>query len=129
MVETIFYIIAVALCTAAISFTITVTSIFTWLRELLSSVHSKLEELIHCPYCLGHYIALVIMLTTDRKLINVTQYEIYNFLFTWFVIMCIVSLLHFVMLRAYKPVREFMMYRAMDKLQKKKKEKEDEEVF
>ena len=59
------YIILVALCAASISYTISYTSIFLGFREWISKFHYKLEELIHCPYCLCHYIILTIMFTTN----------------------------------------------------------------
>lgn len=120
------YIIFVALCAASISYTICYTSIFKGFREWISKFHHKLEELIHCPYCFCHYVILVIMLTTkdiSSKLIPITDYVIYNFLFTWFCIVCITSLLHCVMLIAYKPVIQYMTDRKLAKLNRDRKNK------
>lgn len=122
--NTLEYILLVALCAACISYTICWTAIFKWLRELLSNVHPKLEELIHCPYCFSHYVVLTIMLTTEnisQYLVPITSYTVYNFLFTWFAIVCIVSLLHFVMLRTYKPVMDYMADRYLMKEQEKRR--------
>ena len=113
------YISAVALCAASISYTICWTSIFRWLREWLSKFHHKLEELIHCPYCFAHYVILVIMLTTkdvSECLVPISQSVVYNFLFTWFCIVCATSLLHSIMLIAYKPVMRYMADREIEKL-------------
>lgn len=119
------YILAVALCAASISYTISVTSIFEWLRNLIEDhISGKIEELIHCPYCLGHYIIVVIMLTTkDLKnyLISITGNIIYDFLFTWFCIVCILSLLHYFMNLAYKPIAENEGLRMKLKLQEQRK--------
>lgn len=118
------YMFLVALCAACISYTICCTSIFKPLREWLSKFHPKLEELIHCPYCFSHYVILVIMLTTHNvvdKLAHISHYLIYDFIFTWFCIVCITSLLHYVMLRTYKPVIDYMVDRELEKLQKKRK--------
>ena len=112
----------VALCAACISYTICCTSIFKSMREWLSKFHPKLEELIHCPYCFSHYVILTIMLTTENigsHLVVVSNYLIYDFIFTWFCIVCITSLLHYVMLRTYKPVIDYMVNRELEKLQKK----------
>ena len=120
------YVIFVALCAASISYTICYTSIFRGFREWISKFHHKIEELIHCPYCFCHYVILVIMLTTkdiSNKLIPITDYVIYNFLFTWFCIVCITSLLHCVMLIAYKPVIQYMTDRKLAKLNKDRKNK------
>lgn len=119
------YIIFVALCAASISYTICWASIFKWLREWLSKYHHKLEELIHCPYCFGHYVILTIMLTTkdiETHVVPISGYIIYDFLFTWFCIVCVTSLLHFVMLLAYKPVIDYMTHRMFEKLNQQNRE-------
>lgn len=64
------------------------------------------------------------MLTTFNmtdKLVHISHYLIYDFIFTWFCIVCITSLLHYVMLRTYKPVIDYMVNRELEKLQKKRK--------
>ena len=119
------YIILVALCAASISYTISYTSIFLGFREWISKFHHKLEELIHCPYCLCHYVILTIMFTTNdisSKLVPITNNIIYNFLFTWFCIVCVTSLLHCVMLIAYRPVMKYMTDRKIAKMQQRKRE-------
>ena len=119
------YMVLVALCAASISYTISYTSIFLGFREWISKFHHKLEELIHCPYCLCHYVILTIMFTTNdisSKLVPITNNIVYNFLFTWFCIVCITSLLHCVMLIAYRPVMQYMTDRKIAKIQKRKKE-------
>ena len=119
------YIVLVALCAASISYTISYTSIFLGFREWISKFHHKLEELIHCPYCLCHYIILTIMFTTNdisSKLVPIADNIVYNFLFTWFCIVCVTSLLHCVMLIAYRPVMQYMTDRKIAKIQKRKKE-------
>ena len=119
------YIILVALCAASISYTISYTSIFLGFREWISKFHHKLEELIHCPYCLCHYVILTIMFTTNdisSKLVPIANNIVYNFLFTWFCIVCVTSLLHCIMLIAYRPVMQYMTDRKRAKIQKRKKE-------
>ena len=119
------YIILVALCAASISYTISYTSIFLGFREWISKFHHKLEELIHCPYCLCHYIILTIMFTTNdisSKLVPIANNIVYDFLFTWFCIVCVTSLLHCVMLIAYRPVMKYMTDRKIAKIKQRKKE-------
>ena len=119
------YIILVALCAASISYTISYTSIFLGFREWISKFHHKLEELIHCPYCLCHYVILTIMFTTNdisSKLVPITNNIVYDFLFTWFCIVCVTSLLHCVMLIAYRPVMQYMTDRKIAKIQQRKRE-------
>lgn len=125
MMSSIMYIGMVALCVASISYTICYTSIFKWLREWISPLHPKLEELIHCPYCFAHYVTLVVMFTTKNVssyLIPITGLIWYDFLFTWFCIICVVSLLHSIMLIAYKPVIEFVTNRKIAQMQQKHKQ-------
>lgn len=110
------YLIEVALCAACISYTITWAGIFEWLRKFVSKFGEWFDELFHCPYCFSHYVVLIIMLTTQDisdKLIHITNYVLYNFLFTWFTIVCLVSLLHCIMLIAYKPVAEVEAFRKL----------------
>ena len=119
------YMVLVALCAASISYTISYTSIFLGFREWISKFHHKLEELIHCPYCLCHYVILTIMFTTNdisSKLVPITDNIVYNFLFTWFCIVCVTSLLHCVMLIAYRPVMQYMTDRKIAKIQQRKRE-------
>ena len=123
--DIIVYIILVALCAASISYTISYTSIFLGFREWISKFHHKLEELIHCPYCLCHYVILTIMFTTNdisSKLVPIANNIVYNFLFTWFCIVCVTSLLHCVMLIAYRPVMKYMTDRKIAKIQQRKRE-------
>lgn len=118
------YIILVALCAASITYTICYTSIFLSFREWLSKFHHKLEELIHCPYCLGHYVILTIMFTTkdiSTKLVPITDHIVYNFLFTWFCIVCVMSLLHCIMLLAYQPIMKYMADRRIAKINSRNK--------
>ena len=124
------YILTVALCAASISYTISVTSIFEWLRNLIEDhIGGKIEELIHCPYCLGHYVVLVIMFTTrglKYHLMPISGNIVYDFLFTWFCIVCVLSLLHYFMNLAYKPIAENEGLRARLKAQKQRKNKQEE---
>lgn len=118
------YIILVALCAASISYTICYASLFKFFREWISKFHPKLEELIHCPYCFCHYVILTIMLTTEdvcSLLVPISGLIVYDFLFTWFCIVCVTSLLHYIMLLAYKPIIELMSDRLLEKINKQNK--------
>ena len=94
---------------------------FKWFRELISSLHHKLEELVHCPWCFGHYVVLTIMLCTKSTLLNVSDFVLFNFLFTWFAIVTLMGLVHYVLLRAYSPVAKAMAAREIQKLKSAKK--------
>jgi len=55
--------IFIALATASISMTITKSNITKKLRALISKCGLRAEELIHCPYCLSHWLAVIIICT------------------------------------------------------------------
>lgn len=98
-------ILLVALAVSSISFTVTVAGIFSPFREWVSKFHSKLEELIFCPYCFSHYVALFLLLIMPG------EYSLYEFIITYFAIIAISGLVHYVLLRAYEPVAKTMMFR------------------
>ncbi len=102
--------LALAFASAAISFTISWTSIFRAFREMVSKIHPKVDELIHCPWCLNHYVVLAIILHTRR-------YDgITDLVLTWFAAVCVGGLIHFVLLRAYDPVPKKMAERIIHNL-------------
>lgn len=104
---------------AAISFTISVTSIFEWIREKVSLIHPKLDQLIHCPWCLNHYVTLTFLLFTWKHFcLNVGNIFL-SFIIIWFAIVCLGGLIHHVLLRAYEPVAKAGTQRMIDKLKNK----------
>lgn len=119
------YIFTVALCAASVSYTITWAGIFQFLRNFVEKYgNSWLSELIHCPYCFGHYVVLTIMLFTknvEDRVVQITDWTWFNVLFTWFAIVCIMSILHAVMLVAYRPVAEEESHRKLERMRKENK--------
>ena len=105
--------IGVALSAASISYTISSTSIFGWLRKFISNKLPKLETLIHCPYCLGHYIVAILMYIIETSnyfyytvIITFTNIYWIDCIISWFALIGLMSLFHFIILLAYKPVAE-----------------------
>ena len=111
-------IIQAILVTAAISFTVTTTSVFSFLREWVSKIHPKLEELIFCPWCFSHYVVFTILLTSNIKGIIVSSNIYYQFFFDAFTIIGGSGILHYILLRAYEPVTKLLVQRKIDKLKK-----------
>lgn len=78
-----------------------------------------MEELIHCPWCLAHYITLFLLLLVDCRTQFIATIPIFetflNFIITWFAIISISGLFHAVILIAYKPVKESEMIRQAKK--------------
>lgn len=104
-------IIIAALCCAGISFTITTTSIFKFLRDWVSDIHPKLDELIHCPWCFNHYVVLsYLFLTTDFAESNFV-----GFMTAWFTVVCLGGCIHYILLRAYEPVAKATAVRNLQK--------------
>lgn len=111
------YILIISLISASISYTVCCAGIFEGLRRVVTKWGHWFEDLIHCPYCFGHYVTLAILgLTYCRHawiFTQITGTPILDFFLIWFACMCVVSLLHFVMVRAYKPVAESETLRKM----------------
>lgn len=112
--------VMISLASAAISFTITTTTIFEWLRELISPIHKKIEELIHCPWCLGHYIVLVMLIIFNKQTLFLNVPEFWHYLLNWFACVCLMGIWHYILLRTYKPIAEAMARREILKLHKNK---------
>lgn len=110
-------ILLIAFSSASISFTISSTSLFKSIRERVSKLHPKMEELIHCPWCLNHYVVFITLLICDVGLIPFSNITLINFFVTSFVITAISGLIHYVLLRAYKPVAEALIIREIKKLE------------
>lgn len=91
---------------------------------MLSPIHKKVEELLHCPWCLGHWIVFIIMLCSVKlPLVEIAEEYWFNWLFTAFAIITPMGLIHYVLLRAYKPIHKMLFERALGNL-KKLKDKE-----
>lgn len=103
---------------ASITFTISITSIFKPFRELISKAHVKVEELIHCPWCMSFWALLILLLSWSVPNMQVTNSEVFNLLFTLFAMYTPVGLIHYVLLRAYKPVIKLMAMRNIEKVKR-----------
>ena len=113
-------ILILALASGGTAFTITTTSMFEWLRELVSKLGPKFEELIHCPWCLGHYITLILMFSTLSAIPRISGIDfIVVFILLWFTTVALSGFVHYVLLRAYEPVGKAMARRVIEKLKKK----------
>lgn len=54
------FFVTMAFATASLSWTLTKTSLFDWFRDRLPT-EGMIAELASCPYCVSHYIAVVIV--------------------------------------------------------------------
>lgn len=108
-----FTFIGLVLAVAAISYTVSFTSIFAGLREKVER-HTPFGELIHCPYCLSHYVAFIIMLFID-PFFDFCANPVINFIISWFAVIGGVALAHYIMLLAYIPVAQAGLERRLSK--------------
>ena len=110
--------VAVAVASASISHTMTSSPLFESIRESLGSLHPKIDGLVHCPWCTGHYIALFIICILYEHIlylpINVFIHSILN----WFTVVGLMSIFHYVIIRAYDPVAKAAARRELDKMNK-----------
>jgi hypothetical protein len=102
--------IYIALACSAISFTITWTSIFEPVRNLVSKLGHKFEQLIHCPWCFNHYVAAV-------AVIVLYKFDWLQMIVMWFAVVAAGGLVHYILLRAYEPVLKAALDREFRKRQ------------
>jgi len=121
-----FNLLVLGLIVGAVTFTTSTTSIFGWFRELVSKIQPKIEELIHCPWCSGFWLSLLMVGTADLPWIHVFKVPLLNLLCTTFAVLAIAGPLHYVLLRAYKPVAEAMSMRHREKIMALREQKKQE---
>lgn len=100
----------------SISFTITMSSMFLGFREAVSKRNKFLEKMLHCPWCLGHWVAFIAILVLGNfSLIIVSPYWLLNFLYTSFAVIGFSGLFHYVLLIAYDPAKKAEKLREIEK--------------
>lgn len=115
-----FNILILGLIVGAVTFTTSTTSIMLWPREMLSKIHHKVEELVHCPWCSGFWLSILLVSFTDLELPTLFKLAFLNIIANAFACLAIGGLLHYVFLRAYEPVAKLMAMRSLEKLKAKK---------
>jgi len=93
----------VGVAIAVISYTMTQTMIFEGWRNVVRSLKSPfLTKLVHCPWCLSHWILLAFYpLIEWPKLLEVNVVG-FDHLLNYFAVLGISSVFHLVMFNAYK---------------------------
>jgi len=85
---TLIQILIVGLATGVVAQTITRSKIFYGLRSL-TDPFSKIGQLIRCPYCTSHWVALFFLLSSGLQTTNGNWFFI--FLINWFSITAIAA--------------------------------------
>lgn len=123
--ENLIYILAVSLVAAAISFTVTITSIFEPLRDWMFEKSKFFGKLFSCPWCFGHYVVAVILgidyFNEGGNLFSIFGNSVMDFLFTLFLIMGLIGIWHYAIIRSYEPVVKLMAQRQIEKMREQKK--------
>lgn len=117
--EKLLLLVWISFAVASISYTISMTAAFKWLRDL-NIIFFK--DVIKCPYCLSHYIAFAILaiITYSNEIsitIPFTGCFYFNFIITWFSVIGITAIMHKFILSAYEPV---LKQNLLDRLNTKK---------
>ena len=78
-------VISLSFVTACISFTITETKLFEPLRNWLENQSTFLAKLFNCDYCLGHWVAFLLVAIYQPRLLN-SFFFLIDYFFTALVI-------------------------------------------
>ena len=98
---TILLLVMISLASAGISFSITQAVMFMGLRRVISKIHPKLDQLIHCPWCTGHYVVLVWISILFRHTLLFEISPLLHFLLNWFTCVSLMGLFHYIILVTY----------------------------
>jgi hypothetical protein len=89
-----------AVAIGVVSLTITQATIFEWLREWIADRSEFLGELFECPYCMSHWIALLVMLIYRPQLLS-TGHLWPDLVVSWFALVGLGSLVSGILLRVF----------------------------
>jgi len=89
-----------SLVVSCISFTISEAAIFKKLRDRIKFHNRLLGKLVCCGYCVGHYIAALVMIIYQPRLFF--YFAPVDYLFTWFVLVWISGVQWVIMVFLFK---------------------------
>lgn len=115
------YVLYFAFGIAALSFTISITGVFGWLRNLLSKMGKGVEELIHCPFCVAFWLTVGLGLGIPEIVPRIVSIFIVDFPIWVMAILGIVGILHYPLLRTYEPIGKLRLERLKKRLTKQQK--------
>lgn len=112
LVEALLWMLWVALGAAGLSYIIACSAIMKPLRNQISKLGKMWEKFIHCPFCIGCWLAAIP--------IGIYAVKWWAVIIMFFGTISIMALLHFIMLRAYEPIAKLATLRKIQEHQKQK---------
>lgn len=94
-----FQVFVLSLVVATVSMTLSKAKIFKSLREFLEKKSQWLGELIHCPYCTSHWVALFFVVLYRPVIIK--GIPVFDYIVTVFVVVCLASFWSFIICHAF----------------------------
>ena len=91
MTPTIPQVVVMALAIGTVSMTITKANVFEWLRDWLDKKNDFLADLFSCPYCMSHWVALVLMFVYQPLVLD-TGNKWPDLAVSWFALVALGSL-------------------------------------
>lgn len=78
---------------AAVSYTVTRSSIFRGFRNFVDRKNQKLGELVSCPYCFSHWVsaATILYILLYYQVVRLSDYFVADFVFMTFALVAMSS--------------------------------------
>lgn len=93
--------LVLALATSAISVTITRSGVFHGPRDWIADRSQWFGELVHCPYCMSHWVSLVLMLWYDLRIVPDT-YWLVDLVVSALAVVAVASFFTLIVMLSYK---------------------------
>ena len=93
--------LVLALATSAISVTITRSGVFLGFRNFVAKHSSWFGDLVHCPYCISHWVSLVLLWWYGLRILPETHWLV-NLLVSALAVVAIASFFTLLVMLSYK---------------------------
>ena len=93
--------LVLALATSAISVTVTRSGVFLGLRNFVADRSKWLGDLMHCPYCMSHWVSLVLMWWYGLRILPETNWLV-DLLVSALAVVAIASFFTLLVMLSYK---------------------------
>jgi Protein of unknown function (DUF1360) len=102
VIDILFKVLVLGIATGAISLVLTKSTVFNFLHDWLEAKVPFLGEMLNCPWCTSHWIALFFTLIYRPLLVNV--FAPVDYLVTIMVMVVIAAVTARIIYSAYKPI-------------------------